>query len=247
MELEKFVNTLSASAEKYPDVILSAENRNKVYTCVNPYSYHIARRDYSLYSQMDGLFSDGILMCRFVNKLWGRKIPRLSFDMVGMARDLFQILDTPERNDSIYFIGARQEEVEKTVAEIKSTYPGMNVVGFRNGYFKDEAERSRVIADIIALNPDYTIVGMGSPLQEKFALDLHNAGYRGVVFTCGGFLHQTSQGINYYPAWIDRYNLRAFYRLFHEKGLTKRLYNIMIEFPVLFTLDTLRTRLSRKN
>lgn len=79
---------------------------------------------------------------------------------------------------------------------------------------------------------------MGSPLQEQFALDLKKSGYNGVVFTCGGFLHQTARGIKYYPEWVNKYNLRAFYRLFHEKGLWGRLYNVLIEFPILFTFDT---------
>ena len=45
------------------------------------------------------------------------------------------------------------------------------------------------------------------------------------------------------PKWVNKYNLRAFYRLFHEKGLWCRLYNVLIEFPILFTWDTLRTKL----
>ena len=90
---------------------------------------------------------------------------------------------------------------------------------------------------------DFTVVGMGSPLQERFALDLKNAGYRGVVFTCGGFLHQSARRINYYPEWVDKLKLRAFYRLFHEKGMFPRLYNVLLEFPVLFTYDTIKTKL----
>ena len=64
----------------------------------------------------------------------------------------------------------------------------------------------------------------------------------GIGFTCGGFLHQTAQRMNYYPDWINKYNLRAFYRLYKEKGLFKRLYNVLIQFPILFTIDTIKAR-----
>ena len=114
----------------------------------------------------------------------------------------------------------------------------MKIAGYRNGYFIDKNDRKKAIADIIGLDSDFTIIGMGSPLQEQFALDLKKSGYNGVVFTCGGFLHQTARGIKYYPEWVNKYNLRAFYRLFHEKGLWGRLNNVLIEFPILFTFDT---------
>ncbi len=118
----------------------------------------------------------------------------------------------------------------------------MAVAGYRNGYFLDVDDRRRAIRDIVDSGADFAIVGMGAPLQEQFALDLRDAGFKGIVFTCGGFLHQTADRINYYPDWVNRYNLRAFYRLFHEKGLWGRLYNVLIEFPVLFTYDTIRSR-----
>ena len=79
-------------------------------------------------------------------------------------------------------------------------------------------------------------------MQEQFALDLKSRGYNGIVFTCGGFLHQSANDINYYPEWINKYNLRAFYRIVKEKGLWARLYNVLIQFPILFTWDSIRTK-----
>lgn len=242
MNNRRFVDVITESAANYPENIFT--RRGAVYTCVNPFSYHMVRRNEVLYAQMDGLFVDGMLMCKLINLLWSRRIPRLSFDMSGMAVDLFGRLD--KSDETIYFIGARQESLERTVSEIRRAYPGMHIRGFRNGYFRDERERSEAIREIVASGADFTVVGMGSPLQERFGLDLKEAGYEGIVFTCGGFLHQTADGINYYPAWVNRYNLRAFYRLYREKGLFKRLYNVLIEFPILFTLDTVATHFGRE-
>lgn len=238
MNNRRFVDKITESAAIYPDITFT--RKGAVYTCVNPFSYHLVRKNRDVYDSMDGIYVDGMLMCMFVNLLWRRSIPRLSFDMSGMAVDLFGRLD--KNAETIYFIGATQDSVEASVTQILKAYPGIHVTGYRNGYFRDDSERNDVIRQIVADNPDFTVVGMGSPLQEQFALDLREAGYGGIVFTCGGFLHQTAEGINYYPDWVNRWNLRAFYRLYKEKGLFKRLYNVLIEFPVLFTLDTLRSR-----
>lgn len=238
MNNREFVRKIADSASIYPDGAFAAGS-GRVYTCVNPYSYHLVRRHKELYEAMDGLFVDGMTMCWLIRLLWGKRVPRLSFDMSGMAVDLFSCLNAPGTDRSIYFLGTRQHVLEKTIGRFRESYPNMKIAGFRNGYFSDPDDRQKAIGEIVRSNSDFAVIGMGSPLQERFALDLKRAGYRGVVFTCGGFLHQSADRINYYPEWVNRYNLRAFYRLFREKGLWGRLYNVLIEFPVLFTWDTM--------
>lgn len=241
MNCHEFVTKIANSASMYPNETFSL--RGRVNTCVNPYSYHIVRTYPEVYRNIDGLYVDGMTMCWLIKFLYGKQIPRLSFDMSGMAADLFARLNDINNQETIYFIGAKQEEIERSILQIQSSYPNLKLKGYRNGYFIDVDDRRKAISEIVKANADFTIVGMGSPLQEQFALDLKNAGYQGTVFTCGGFLHQTSNRINYYPKWVNKYNLRAFYRLLHEKGMFKRLYNVLIEFPVLFTIDTLKYRL----
>ena len=203
----------------------------------------MVRKNHDLFDGMDGLYVDGMLMCILIKLWWGEKIPRLSFDMAGMAVDLFNRLNDKENQETIYFIGAKQEEIEGTMKQIASSYPNLIIKDFRNGYFQSPQERQKAIEEIVKANPDFTVVGMGSPLQEQFATDLKANGYQGIVFTCGGFLHQTSSRMNYYPEWVNKYNLRAFYRLAHEKGMLKRLYNVLIEFPILFSFDSFCTKL----
>ncbi len=245
LKIDRLVDNIHNTSITYPDATFS--EKGKVYTCLNPYSYHILRHNPEVYRRMDGIFVDGMLMCKFIRLLWHHNIPRRSLDMSGMAPDLFRRLNAKDCHESLYLLGARQNEVESSAAQIKSAYPDINIIGCRNGYFKDTEERRLTIENIVSLNPDFILIGMGSPLQEKFAADLRDAGFKGIGFTCGGFLHQTSAHINYYPGWIDRYNLRAFYRIYREKGLMGRLYNVLIQFPALFTFDTLRHRLFHRN
>lgn len=244
MNLNKIIKTIIKSSKDYPTNIFCSFPA--IHTCVNPYSYHILRKYNTLYDRFDGIFVDGMTMCWWIRFLWGRKIPRLSFDMSGMAVDLFSRLDKEDNSETIYFIGAKQEAIENTIKQIKLSYPKMNITGFQNGYFLNAEDRQNSIKYIVSANPTFVIVGMGSPLQEQYAVDLKESGFNGIVFTCGGFLHQTANDINYYPKWINKYNLRAFYRLFHERGLWGRLYNVLIEFPILFTRDTIMTKYFNK-
>jgi N-acetylglucosaminyldiphosphoundecaprenol N-acetyl-beta-D-mannosaminyltransferase len=244
MTTRAFVNKIATSASAYPERVFS--ERGRVHTCVNPYYYHVVKSNPELYADIDGLFVDGMTMCWWIRLFWGVKVPRLSFDMSGMAADLFSRLNSPECTDTIYFIGSKQEQLEATVEQIRTAYPQIAIAGFRNGYFRDEEERRDAIRRIVEVAPDFTVVGMGSPLQERFALDLREAGYRGIVFTCGGFLHQTATGINYYPDWINRFNLRAFYRLAHEKGMFGRLFEVLVGFPIRFAIDSFGCKFSSK-
>lgn len=268
MTTKEFVDKIERSAVAYPESVFTG--KGKVYTCVNPYSYHIVKKNETLYAELDGLFVDGMTMCWWIRLLWQRRIPRLSFDMAGMAVDLFARLngdippsvadmkspgshvdsgstskDTPSTDslsdETIYFIGAKQDEIEATIRQIRHSYPKMKIAGYRNGYFSTEAERRAAISEIIELNPSFVIVGMGSPLQERFVIDLRDSGFKGIAFTCGGFLHQTADRMHYYPQWVNRLNLRAFYRLFHEKGMVARLWQVLVAFPLRFTLDSLRS------
>ena len=85
---------------------------------------------------------------------------------------------------------------------------------------------------------------MGTPLQEQFLLSLQASGWSGKGYTCGGFLHQTASQINYYPYWINRLGLRAFYRMYDEPKLVKRYF---IDYPkaiVIIFYDLIKYRLS---
>ena len=90
---------------------------------------------------MDGLFVDGMTMCWLIRLLWGKRVPRLSFDMSGMAVDLFSYLNKSATDRNIYFLGTKQEVLEETVKRFHKNYPKMNIAGYRNGYFIDNDDR----------------------------------------------------------------------------------------------------------
>lgn len=236
MDHTKLIQIINTSEQEFNNTELLNSSSSKV-TFINPFGYHLYRRNKELYESFDAIYVDGMLMCKFINILYGLSITRRSFDYTSIAKQLFSIAQ--ENGKSLYLIGASDMEIRQTISMIKKDYPKLNLLGFRNGFFSNNDERSDTLEAIKNMNPDFVIVGMGAVLQEKFIIDLHDVGYSGKSFSCGGYLRQASTGLDYYPKWIDKYNLRAFYRLFKEKGMFSRLYNILLEFPILFIYDKL--------
>lgn len=202
----------------------------QIVTFLNPYSYLLARKKLDKFKQFDRVGIDGISLV-WALKLFGVKTKRYSFDMTSVAPHLYN--HCIKNGKSIYFLGSKQEQVERAVKVFQENYPQLNIAGYRNGYFNNEEEKEAVRKEILALNPDFIVVGMGTPYQEDFLLDLKKYGYRGTGFTCGGFLHQTSKGIDYYPAFFNKLNIRWVYRIFDEPKLFKRYF---IDYPRSFFL-----------
>ena len=228
--VEKIVTTEFVSIK---DVFARA---GKVYTFLNPVSYLSALDNKELFARFDGIFADGSILVAAIKLVYGKNVTRRSFDMTSLAPDLLSYAET--HGKSVYIVASRQEQVEKAVGIFKERYPKLLVVGYRNGYFASEKEQDEEVRHIVEVNPDFLIVGMGALMQERFLLKVKDFGYRGIGFTCGGFIHQTAKDeIDYYPAWVDRMNLRFLYRMYKEKHTRKRYLQAALLFPARFIAE----------
>jgi N-acetylglucosaminyldiphosphoundecaprenol N-acetyl-beta-D-mannosaminyltransferase len=141
----------------------------------------------------------------------------------------------------IYLVGSENGVVEAAAGRLADAFPGLRIAGARSGFFSSEYERQLEIQAIVSKKPGMVIVGMGVPRQERFLIDLRDAGWIGMGYTCGGFLHQTARrGTEYYPRWIDRMNLRWLYRMIDEPRLIQRYFVLYPKFLVVFAWDVLR-------
>jgi len=114
-------------------------------------------------------------------------------------------------------------------------FPGIKLDG-RSGYFDSEGDLSASIQSLAASDYSFVVIGMGAVKQEQVAIALADAGFRGRIYTCGGFIHQTAMGGGkYYPAWVDKCNLRFAYRMFKEPSTVRRY---LVDYPKAFFLLT---------
>ena len=212
------------------------EEKRKVYTFLNPVSYIEAMRHKDIFMQFDGIYADGSMLVKAIRILYGKKVTRKSFDTTSLGADVFDY--AAKEGKSIYIVSSEQKSIEKAVGYIKERFNGIQIIGYRNGFFKNEEEKDEEMRKIISQNPDYLIVGMGVIKQEEFLLRVKEAGYHGIGFTCGGFISQIAQNnIDYYPAWVDRMNVRFLYRMYKEPHTRKRYFKAGILFPIVFVKE----------
>ncbi|QIP05496.1 WecB/TagA/CpsF family glycosyltransferase [Bradyrhizobium symbiodeficiens] len=67
----------------------------------------------------------------------------------------------------VYFLGARLEVVTALVNGTKAQHPGIQIAGYRDGYFDADAHMS-IVEQIRAAKPDILFVGMPSPFKETW-------------------------------------------------------------------------------
>lgn len=210
-----FYNKLPSSN----DNIIPVYEGCKLVTCLTPYYMTIMKQgDYALYEQFDYICSDGSYPLK-INKWVGKpKSIRLSFDMSSMAPIVFN--DAIKHGEGVYILGAKPDEIEKSIVTIQSYFPELIIVGYHHGYIKDC--KDDVVTKIVESGAKICVIGMGAPLQDEMAVRLKKAGFVGSVYTCGGFIHQTTDGILSFPEWTNKLNVRFIYRWFHEKGVFAR-------------------------
>lgn len=214
--------------------------KGMMYTYLNPVSYLTALKEKALFGMMDGIFADGSLLVGAIRIVYGQKVTRRSFDMTSMALEVLAYAN--EYGRSVCVVATRQEMLEKTLRIFAEQYPNIVWKGCRNGYFATRTEMEEEARKIAESDPDYLIVGMGVKMQERFLLMCKEAGYKGIGFSCGGFIHQTAKHdskVNYYPEWVDRLNLRFLYRMYKEPYTCKRYFIAAFVFPYQFLKERL--------
>lgn len=115
-----------------------------------------------------------------------------------------------------YFLGAQPGVARKAADRLKERYPGLQIVGVRDGYFAAE-EEDAICADIRASGADILWLGMGSPLQERFAVrNREKLSGLAWVRTCGGLFDFYSGRVPRAPQWLQRLGLEWLYRVWQE-------------------------------
>lgn len=197
-----------------------------VATFLNPYSYLRLRSRPDLVQEFDRIYFDGISMV-WLGRLLGVRCDRQSFDQTGLAGVVLD--DAARRGLSVAFIGGEAGIAAESARILAQEHHGLRVTIVSPGFFESRAERAGVIDRICEASVDLVVVGMGVVAQEAFVCDLIATGWRGVAYTCGGYLRQTCKaGLDYYPDWADRLNLRWLYRIIDEPVLLRRY---TIEYP----------------
>lgn len=140
--------------------------------------------------------------------------------------DLMQELlkKSEEKGYTVYFLGAKEEVLQKMIENFKTDYPNLKVVGSRNGYFQKE-ELGTIGQDITNTGAQIVFVGITSPNKEYFIEHFLKEGVNSVFMGVGGSFDVLSGTISRAPMWMQNANLEWLYRVYKEpRRLFKRYF-----------------------
>jgi len=112
----------------------------------------------------------------------------------------------------IYFLGAAPGVADKAKARMEEKYPGTQIVGTRDGFFKD-ADIPAMIETIRAARPDVLVVALGIPKQEKWIAAQRATLGVPVLIGVGGTLDVLSGTVKRAPLLMRRLKLEWLWRV----------------------------------
>lgn len=148
-----------------------------------------------------------------------------AFKMPGCELWL-KIVERFHKDKSFYLVGTRHEIITEAVSKLREEYPGINILGFHDGFLTTDEIKQGVIDDICAKKPDIVLVAMGSPKQEIFMEELlrhHKAIYQGL----GGSFDVYTGYVERAPRWWIDHNLEFAYRLLKQPSRIKRQIHLV--------------------
>lgn len=191
------------------------------YACTpNPEIVMAAKKDAALRSALGGadmVLADGVGVTKAAAMLGTplkARVPGIDFASGVMAR-------LAQRGGSVFLFGAKPGVAEAAAEKLSAQYPGIVIAGTSDGYFKDDAP---VIEKINAAGPDFLMVCLGSPKQERWMAA--NAGKLncGLMAGLGGSLDVLAGNVQRAPEAWRRLGLEWLYRVIKEP---KRLGRVM--------------------
>lgn len=155
------------------------------------------------------------------SKFLGKPLPERVAG-IDLMQELVEL--SAKKGYRVYFLGAKQEIVEKTAAVLKERYLNLNIVGIHNGYFKEE-DWPLICKELVEANPDFVFVGITSPLKEYLVDYMQKQGLKCVFMGVGGSFDVISGSIARAPKWMQKMNLEWLFRVIQEpRRLFKRYF-----------------------
>ena len=173
--------------------------------CVNQYveNLHYQRA----LKSFEHLFADGVGL-----RLAARRHGARMIDNVN-GTDMFPILcrALSDAGKNVFLYGAKTEVVEATARRLKAEFPGLNVVGYLDGFTPMSAKT--VCHHINLSKADIVFVALGAPKQELWIMDNAHRLEVGVAMGVGGLFDFYSGAVSRAPAWVRAAALEWVWRL----------------------------------
>lgn len=229
--LNTYVNAISL-----PETVAEVE---KIITCGTPTQHVVINASKVNLMNDDPRLAEIVNQCPLINAdgvsiLWAAKklgVP-LKERVTGIDLFLELVKISYEKSYKLYLFGAKEEIILKVKQTFEEQYPGIQIVGYRNGYFT-EADEPQMVANMASSGADMMFVAFSSPKKEfwinKYLEQLNIPFVMGV----GGSFDVVAGKTDRAPNWMQKAGLEWFYRFIQEPGrLWKRYIIGNIKFMV---------------
>lgn len=149
----------------------------------------------------------------------GNEVPErvAGFDLYNQLLKL-----SADKGYKAYFFGGAPGVAEAAKNKAEELYPGVQIVGCRNGYFT-EAEEENIIKEINDAAPDMLFVALGAPKQEKWLVKYHNQLKPRVLMGIGGSFDVLAGKMERAPKWMQEASLEWAFRLYKQPSRFMRM------------------------
>ncbi len=186
---------------------------------INPEMFETADKDNdfsNIIKEAELIIPDGVGV-EIALKINGHKAKRIAG--IDFARKLLE--ESAINGIPVAIIGAKEEVITKAIQKLSDEIPGLNLVYYHNGYFKNDID---IYNDILEKSPKLILVAMGSPRQEKFIYNAKKILNPCLMIGIGGSLDVWSGNVKRAPKIFQILCLEWLYRTLCQPSRFKRIF-----------------------
>ncbi|TXS32265.1 glycosyltransferase [Streptomyces sp. ms191] len=174
--------------------------------------------------------------------VWAGRLLRRPLPERVAGIDLFMRLlaEAETAGMSVYFLGAREEVLERMLREVAARFPALRVAGSRNGYF-DDSEQPAIADAVKESGAQLLFLGMTSPKKEIFVAGYGERSGVNLVHGVGGSFDILAGVTRRAPEGWQRLGLEWLYRAAQEpRRLGRRYLTTNVAFVLMTARELLR-------
>lgn len=141
-----------------------------------------------------------------------------------------------ENTLSLYLLGSRKKVAENAAIVLQKENPGLKIAGAHHGFLTSE-KIPEILSEIKRASPDILLIGMGAPLQEKFADKYLKETNVPVLWCVGALFEYYAKVTPRSPVWMRRTGMEWLFRLATNP---RRFWRRYLLGNMTFIITTLR-------
>ena len=241
------VRVSATSYEDLLDIVMraAAERRSSCITHLAVHGVVEGSRDPgfgAMLEQFDVIAPDGHPVRHALNALYKTQLADRCY---GPEFTLRVCAKATAEGVGVYLYGSRQQVVEAMRNKLIGQFPGLRIVGCEPSVFRplSDEEDAALVERINGSGAGVLFVGLGCPLQEKFAC-AHKGRIHAVMICVGAAFDFHAGAKKMAPAWMQRHSLEWLYRLCQEP---RRLWRRYLVYNTIYVVRVLLQALRLKS